>query len=137
MGPLEMRLDQLQPSQLFICAEKLAAVERALDEVDGELKEPLPVKRLDGRTVLTDGHTRALAVLRAGAKTVSVSWEPDDLDWGAYRICVAWCLQAGVRAVGDLRTRVVPVQEYETLWLDRCRHMQEGLTRGRMPDDKA
>jgi len=123
-----MPVDGLQPSQLFICAEKLAVVERALDGAGGVLREPLPVKRLDGRIVLTDGHTRALAALCSGAQTVPVYWDMDDLDWDAYRICVDWCLKAGVRTVGDLRTRVIPARAYDVQWLERCRAMQERLT---------
>jgi hypothetical protein len=131
MDAFDMHLMLLQPSQLYVCTEKLAAVERLLDETGGVLPEPLPIKRLDGRVVLTDGHTRALAMLRRGVQTVPVCWESDELDWDAYRVCVAWCCEAGVNTVAALEARVIATEQYKVLWLDRCRTMQTRLAEER------
>ena len=30
---------------------------------------------------MTDGHTRAVAAVRAGLKTVPLVWDEDELDW--------------------------------------------------------
>jgi len=119
-----MRLDELQPSQLFISSEKLARVIRCLDSEGLESLEPLPIKELDGRIILTDGHTRAFAAFLRGLVEVPVSWDEDELDWEAYRICVAWCQEAGVRTVVDLADRILVPEDYELLWLGRCRQMQ-------------
>jgi len=107
----------LQPSQLFISETKLAAVRkkwRATDLI------PLPVKELDGKIVLTDGHTRACQAWLSGEKEIPVRWDQDDLDWDAYRIYVGWCLQEGILNIADLAKRVIPQDRYEVLWIQRC-----------------
>ena len=65
--------------------------------------------------MLTDGHTRALAALLAGRTEVRACWETGGLDWEAYRICVRWCAQEGIRTVADLGGRVVSARDYEGL----------------------
>lgn len=131
MGTFEATLDELQPSQLYICAEKLAEVERSLGSASSGSMEPVPIKRLASRTVLTDGHTRAFAAFRQGWESVPAYWETDRLHWEAYRICVEWCHQEGIYSVADLRSRVVTADRYEVLWYERCRAMHERLTRQR------
>ena len=120
--PFMMALDRIQPSQLYISEAKLAWVKE-----DGGLHEPLPVKQLAGRVVLTDGHTRAFAAWQAGRPEIEVYWDPDELDWEAYEICVTWCEAEGIRSVADLAGRVVPPEAYEVIWLQRCAHMQQAL----------
>jgi len=127
MDTFEANLCDLQPSQLYICSDKLAEVERSIRTEQGSLIDPLPVKRLGPRTVLTDGHTRAFAAFLQGRRYVRVYWENDGLDWEAYETCVQWCLQEGVRSVADLQTRVVTAEQYEELWYKHCRAMHERL----------
>ena len=55
--PLAMRLDGIQPCQLCISAAKLARVTEGFDPGRPQSLDPLPVTRLSGRAVLTDGHT--------------------------------------------------------------------------------
>jgi hypothetical protein len=124
----EAGLDELQPSQLFICEEKLAKVMATAGQ---EALEPVPVKRLSDRWVITDGHTRAAAAAVLGRKTIQVIQEQDDLDWEAYEICVAWCQEAGIHSVADLASRIVPMEQYEELWYKRCRAMHQQLAERR------
>jgi hypothetical protein len=56
-----------------------------------------------------------------------VYWEEDELDWNAYEICVQWCEKEGVRTIADLKNRVVSPKEYEALWVNRCKKMQQEL----------
>jgi hypothetical protein len=56
-----------------------------------------------------------------------VYWEDEELDWDAYEICVEWCKENGIRTISDLKDRVVPQKEYETLWYKRCEEMQRDL----------
>ena len=130
METFEINLVDLQPSQLYISADKLAKVERSMRDAAAR-PEPLPVERVGPRTVLTDGHTRALAAYRAGARSVPVYRETDELDWAAYEICVRWCLDAGIRSIADLQTRIVTADRYEDLWYARCRALHEQLNRRR------
>lgn len=120
-------LTDIQPSQLYISTTKLADVLGWWNPPLLETLPPIPVKVLDGRTVATDGHTRAYAANRCGFDQVPVIWDEDDLDWEAYRICVDWCLEQGIRTVMDLEGRLLVPEEYDVLWLGRCAAMQEGL----------
>jgi hypothetical protein len=130
-APFWRALERLQPSQLYISRDKLAAVTAAYAGEGGTLHAealpPLPVYRLNGRTVLTDGHTRACAAYQGGLREVRVYWDRDELDWEAYAICVRWCEEAGVRSVADLAGRVVDAAAYQRLWLDRCAAMHRAL----------
>ena len=120
METFEVNLNSLQPSQLYICADKVAEVELTMSRRDTMTIDPVPVKRLGLRTVLTDGHTRALVAFRQGRRSVPAYWESDKLDWEAYEICVQWCLQEGIRSIADLQERVVTAERYEQLWYTRC-----------------
>jgi hypothetical protein len=126
-----MRLSQIQPSQLYISAAKLARVQAAFDPRQPASLGPLPVVMLEGQVVLTDGHTRAFAAFLAGLDEVLTYWDEDELDWEAYRICVRWCKEAGIRTIADLTERVVDAQAYEQLWRGRCAEMHRALARVR------
>jgi len=86
---------------------------------------PIPVKELGDQVVNTDGHPRAFAAFMCGFSEVRAFWGEDELDWEAYEICVERCKKEGVRTAADLKNRVVPPEQYRTLWLKRCREMQQ------------
>ena len=127
-GRPSTRLDELQPSQLYISTAKLAEVLRSFDLAR---IEPVPVKRLGDDLVMTDGHTRAFAAFLCGAAEVPTVPDEDELDWEAYEICVRWCRQEGIRWVGDLVGRVVGPDDYETVWRGRCAAMHRELAEKR------
>jgi len=137
MDTFDADIRNLQPSQLYICAEKLAEVERLTAEGDGTPVSPVPVKRLESRIVLTDGHTRAVAAFRRGRTSVPAYWETDLLDWEAYEICVQWCTQEGIHSVADLGQRIVPTKQYEELWYKRCRALHQELAARRRTEPGA
>jgi hypothetical protein len=120
-------LDEVQPTQLYISAQKLAEVLRDLDAARPATIEPLPLKRLAGHVILTDGHTRAFAAFLCGVSEVPAYWDEDELDWEAYRICVQWCDAEGISSVKDLAGRVVGPRDYQRKWLDRCAEMHREL----------
>ncbi len=126
-----MPLDQIQPSQLYISAQKLAQVMTWWDRQCLATLPPVPVKRLNGRVVYTDGHTRAFAAYQQGFVKVPVVWDEDELDGEAYQICVDWCVDAGIYTVMDLKDRVIPPEAYELLWIGRCRVMHKQLAQAR------
>lgn len=122
-----MKLSQIQPSQLYINSERLSEVIMALDRLKPDLIKPIPVKKLGDKIVLTDDHTIVLAAFLRGVLEVRVYWEEDELDWNAYEVCVEWCRKEGVRNIADLKNRVVSPKEYDVLWVNRCKKMQQEL----------
>lgn len=113
-------LTELQPSQLYISEGKLRLVREWFTPDDMENFDPIPVKRFDGRILMTDGHTRAVAAHLAGWDSVPVYWDEDDLDMRSYEIEVCWCKDEGIINPIDLSKRIVPHKDYERLWRKRC-----------------
>jgi len=126
-----MKLDEIQPSQLYISSEKLSEVNKTFDSDRPESIEPVPIKKLGDEIVFVDGHTRAFAAFLHNVSEVPVYWEDEELDWDAYEICVEWCKREGIQTIGDLRSRVVSERDYEILWYRRCKRMQQDLAKRR------
>ena len=126
----QMKLDSIQPSQLYISSAKLDCIMKTLRQSEKVNIEPIPVERLGSQIVFVDGHTRALAALLLGFSEIPVYyWKNEDeiLDWDEYRICVEWCKKEGITVISDLKSRIVPHKDYQVLWLDRCKKMQQDL----------
>lgn len=126
-GAFLVAIDRLQPSQLYVSAEKLARVREMIASSGPASLAPLPVVRLGKDEVLTDGHTRAYAAWSSGQRSLRVAWDRDELDMEAYAICVGWCTGEGIRAISGLEDRVVSTDAYQRLWLDRCAAMHRLL----------
>ena len=123
----EMELRDLQPSQFFISDGKLAAVERWFESSDLRMFDPIPIKELDGIPVMTDGHTRAVAALRAGLVRVPLVWDTDEMDWRMYRACVTACRRRGRLSPQDLVSRIIPEADYSAKWDTWCDRMQADI----------
>ncbi|TFF68098.1 hypothetical protein EU520_00840 [Candidatus Thorarchaeota archaeon] len=123
-----LRLDEIQPSQLYISKLKLSRVEDLLSSGKIDCIQPIPIKRLRGFLMATDGHTRGVAWYRRGHKEVECCWEDMELDWRAYSICIDWCLEEGITSMEDLTDHIIDHEDFKILWLERCRVMQEELT---------
>lgn len=104
----KMKLDEIQPSQLYISSEKLSEVMKTFDLNRPETIEPIPIKKLGDEIIFVDGHTRAFVAFLCGISEVPVYWEDEELDWEAYKICVKWCKESGICRISDLKNRVVP-----------------------------
>jgi hypothetical protein len=79
-----MKLDKIQPTQLFISSEKLSEVMKTFDPKNPKLMEPIPIKKLGKEIIFVDGHTRAFAAFLHGFSEIPVYWEE-------YKICLKWC----------------------------------------------
>ena len=123
---LLMRLDHIQPSQLYISTRKLDIVMRNFPSKITSI-EPIPIKKLGDQIIFVDGHTRAYAAFLQGFSKVPVIWEDEELDWEEYEICVAWCKEGKIYTIADLNNRVVSHKEYKKLWYERCEKMQKDL----------
>ncbi len=122
-------LSALQPSQFYVSEKKLRDVETWFEPSDLSNFEPIPVKMLDGALVMTDGHTRAVAALKAGIDEVPTVWDTDDLDWEMYRRCVEECRNRHVFSPLDLVDRIVTDSEYAVKWDHWCDDMQADVER--------
>jgi hypothetical protein len=122
-----MNLNDIQPSQLYINSQKLSDILKWFKPDDYENYDPLPIKKLNGKIIFTDGHTRAFAAYLKGINFIKVYWDEDDLSWDAYQICVDWCNFEGIYSIADLKDRVIELGEYEILWLQRCKDMHKKL----------
>jgi ribosomal protein S18 acetylase RimI-like enzyme len=105
---------------LYISRLKLARARAYLEACHYRDYKPLPVKRIGQVRFLTDGHTRALLLWRAGHTEVRTVSDEDDMEWASYLENVAWCRQAGIRTVADLDAREIDEAQYQVLWRDRC-----------------
>ncbi|NLB71220.1 MAG: ParB N-terminal domain-containing protein [Chloroflexi bacterium] len=124
-------LSALQPSQLYISADRLRDILTWLENEDLSTLQPLPVKILNNRMVLTDGHHRALAMHLFGLSQVAVEMDEDELDWEAYEVCVAWCLDEGISSVKHLENRIVNEADFHLLWDIRCDNLHADLEKQR------
>jgi len=124
-----MKLSELQPSQLYISSEKLSEVMKTFDSANPKAMEPIPIKKLGNEIIFVDGHTRAFVAFLHDFSEVPVCWEDEELDWDAYKVCVAWCKKERIRTIADLKNRVVPHKDYEILWYRRCEEMQQNLAK--------
>jgi hypothetical protein len=128
MAPtFQLRIDQIQLSQIYISSTKLASVMKVFEEGNENALEPIPIKEIDGQIVATDGHTRLLVWFLNGHEEVDCEWEDTEMDWDAYRVCIQWCEEERIHTVADLASRIISPEDYEVLWLERCRTMQEDL----------
>ncbi|HBM80905.1 MAG TPA: hypothetical protein DD426_08715 [Clostridiaceae bacterium] len=116
----KMPIKALQPTQLYISQGKLRLVREWFDPSDPARFDPIPVKKLNGRTIMTDGHTRAIAAYLAGWDSVPVYWDTDELDMEAYALDVKWCDEEKIHSPAELAERIVPHKDYEELWYRRC-----------------
>ena len=128
----ELKLKDLQPSQFYISEKKLKDVEGWLNPTDLSCFEPIPVKLLDGRPVMTDGHTRAVAALRAGLEMVPLVWDEDELSWDMYRACVSACREQAIESPIDLLPRIISEEKYREQWDKWCDRMQAEVERNRI-----
>ena len=127
---LFMKLDEIQPSQLYISSRKLNRVMENFASKPS-LMEPIPIKKLGDRIVFVDGHTRAFAALLHRFPKVPVYWEDEELDWELYEICVKWCIDEKIHSIGDLSKQIIPHEQYEQLWYKRCEDLHASIEQQR------
>jgi hypothetical protein len=52
-----IKLDKIQPSQLYISSEKPDEVMKTFDPAKPQTIEPIPIKKLGGKIIFVDGHS--------------------------------------------------------------------------------
>ena len=120
----DLLLTDLQPSQFYISETKYQKVLEWFDPDDLSCFEPIPVRWIDGKPVMLDGHTRAVAALAAGVRKVPLCLEPEEWDWEMYRRCMRECNLRDVFTPEDLIPRIIPEEEFWEKWDGWCDRMQ-------------
>lgn len=126
MDIFKIGFENLQPSQLYINQFKLSRVFEWICNQDVS-EVILPVLNINGHITLTDGHSRALALYQLGVREFTVEWDTEDIDYTAYKKCVDWCQDESIHRISDLEFRVVPPEQFEKLWINRCTRMHSEL----------
>jgi len=118
--------EAVRPTQLYLSTAKLAGVLEWFDPEDPNY-DPLPAFRHGGEWYLADGHTRAFVAGLAGADRLRIERAPvrEDHDFAVYRAAIEWCREAGIETIAGLHGRLVGPEEYERLWVDRCRRVTD------------
>lgn len=122
-------LSELGISQLYLCKEKLDAVDLWFDTARADEYEPLPVYDFgNGRFTLTDGHSRAFVMACNGFHNVRVLVDTDEMitsEMGQrlYKRDIEWCERKGLRTVADLSGRIISERRYVILWIERCKRL--------------
>jgi hypothetical protein len=118
--PFLLRLDEIQPTQLYINARKLDILEAKYPPGTEANIDPVPVKMLRGKIVYTDGHTRAYIAWKRGLESIDVVWDDADLDELTYETCLGWCESEKIFTIADLNNRIIDDEAYQVLWIARC-----------------
>ena len=121
---LVLRLDSIQPTQLYINASKLATLEAAYPPGTETSMEPVPVTQMHGKVVYTDGHTRAFLLWKRGIETIDAIWDDTELNALVYETCLCWCEDEQVFTIADLNGRVLDDETYQQAWIARCQAIE-------------
>ncbi len=128
-------INSLGISQLYLNRKKLMEIEKWFSPNDMQKFQPLPVHDFDnGRLTLTDGHSRAFVVYKAGLTTIPVRYDFDDIvtsETGQilYKNDIVWCERFHLYSIRDLKSRIITDDQYQTLWIKRCEAAYHLLTR--------
>lgn len=128
----ELKLTDIQPSQLYISDEKIRAVKKWFRKDDLSNFMPITIKELNGRIIFTDGHTRAWVAYIEGLERVPLAWEESDLDWEVYQVCVDACLAENVHSVIDFAGRTLSSDAYQEKWDKWCERLTASLEEKRI-----
>lgn len=126
-----MKLEEIQPSQIYICQAKLDDVNLWID-ADNHNYDPITVKKFGEKYVFTDGHARALALMQKGKNEIKVRYDEDVLDLELYEKCIELCVSNKILDIRNLNERVVDCESYEELWYKKCADLHEEIQKNKL-----
>lgn len=128
----KLTLHDIQPSQLYISKKKIEDINKWLNKDNLSNFEPIPLKYLDGKFVIIDGHTRAVVAIQNGLDKVPFEIEKEEWDWEMYYRCVDECKNRSINSPYDLLQYIVDEEEYDTKWNKWCDNMQDDIHKNRI-----
>lgn len=125
LDTFSVRIDQLQPSQTYISQARLNNISRHVQF----LSRPVPVRLIDGRLCVVEGHERCFALFSLGEKNVSVYIDdresPSD---EAFKKMVKFTEDNGVASIQDFDQRILQPADFRVLWLEKKKELSDGKT---------
>ncbi|MDR0845996.1 MAG: hypothetical protein LBN08_00620 [Lactobacillales bacterium] len=115
----KMKIADLKLTQIYISVAKLKAVESWLGE--GDAYDPICIRKFGSEWLVLDGHARLLALANQGALEVEVEVDRDELSPELARLyltCREWADELSIK---DLNERILNDDDYQKLWIERCR----------------
>ena len=118
----KVAIRNIQPSQLYISRKKYDFVNSfMIEQAPNHNYEPISVKVLNNEIVFLDGHTRALWLINKGYRKIKIYYEEEkEWDWDGYLECIRLCKSENIFSVSDLRSRIIPHEEYKIKWYKKC-----------------
>jgi hypothetical protein len=116
-----VRIDQLQPSQTYLSRARLLNISRHVDFI----KKPVPVRLINGRLCLVEGHERCFALSSLGNEMVDVYIDGNrSMSDQVFARLVELAIADGIASIQDFADRLVEPDEFRTLWLEKKKNIQ-------------
>ncbi len=117
------RIDQLQPSQPYLSQGRLNNISRHTDF----LNRPVPVRLVQGRLCIVEGHERCFALASTGITEVETYIDtctsPTEAE---FQDLVNYTCDKGVSSIHDLEDHVLSPAEFRHVWLEKKKNIVEG-----------
>ncbi len=127
-----MSISGIQPSQFYLSIDKISCINQWFNPENLANFNPIPIKKLNGKVIFVDGHTRAFVAYKAGLKQIPVIWEEEEWDWDMYNLCVLACEKRNITSIADLEKRILDAGSYSEKWNTWCNTVHEVLALQRL-----
>jgi len=128
-----VRIDQLQPSQTYISQARLDNISRYVQF----LSRPVPVRKINGRLCLVEGHECCYALHSMGKTTIRayLDTRPSPGE-KCFKEMVKYTADSGVASVADFEDRILNPAEFRVLWLAKKKDLlcQEDAAKAVQPN---
>ncbi len=125
-----VNIDDLKFSQIYLSKKKIDDILKWF-KPSLENFNPVPFRDFlgNGDLTLTDGHTRTYVAWLNGLKKIPAVYDNDEivtceLGHELYVTDTIWCKRFNINHVSDFSNRILNQEEYELLWNNRCRFLQ-------------
>lgn len=119
----KVRIDQLQPSQIYLSGPRLKNISRHT----GFMVRPIPVRLLSGRLCIVEGHEQCFLVRAAGHKEIEVYLdERNSPSNSEFEALVKYASDKGIASIDDLEDRILSSADFRSLWLEKKKEFVQG-----------